>query len=153
MTIYIDGDACNKIDAIEKIAKEKNIQCHIYCNTTKLLESDYSTVHIVDKGLDKTDFAILNKCGTNDIVITNDNGLAAMVLAKKAYAINTRGFEYTEHNIMLYLNNRHLRKQTVQKTNRHQVHGIMPANTKCQNFNKLLINTIIKAERNVSKNA
>ena len=121
MQILIDGDACNVIELTEKVAKSKTIECHIYCDASRILESDYSEIHIIEKGRDSTDFAILKKCGINDIVITSDSGLAAMVLAKKAYVLNPHGFEYTNENIMGYLNRRHTRKNLMRKTNRNQV--------------------------------
>lgn len=101
-----------------------NVPCHIYCDTHRSLESSYSEVHIVDQGRDSADFTIVNKCKCNDIVITNDSGLAAMVLAKQGIAINTHGVEYTTHNIMTYLNRRYVRKHEAKKTNRNQVRGM-----------------------------
>ncbi|MCR5330205.1 MAG: DUF188 domain-containing protein [Lachnospiraceae bacterium] len=67
----------------------------IYCDTTHDIHSDYSEVHIIDKGADMTDFRILSDCETGDIVITNDGGLASMVLSKRGRAINTYGRPYT----------------------------------------------------------
>lgn len=150
MQILIDGDSCNVISATEKIAKKKNIACHIYCDVTREIQSDYSEIHLVDKGKDTADFAILNKCETNDIIITNDSGLAAMVLAKKAYAINSHGFEYTPENIMTYLNKRYMRKHEMCKTNKKQVKGIIKVTHKRLPYNKLLQQVISKSERNTT---
>lgn len=122
--ILIDGDACKFISLTEEFAKKHNIPCHIFCDTHHSIKSDYSEIHIVDKGRDATDFAIINKCKVNDIVITNDSGLAAMVLAKNGIAINTRGFEYTKNNIMSYLTSRHIRKNSSRKNNTYQVKGM-----------------------------
>ncbi len=154
MQIIIDGDACNVIAPTERIAQKYNIPCHIYCDTKHLLESSYSQIHIVETRNDSADFAILNKCGRQDIVITNDSGLAAMVLAKNAYAINSKGFAYDDSNIMLYLNNRHLRKRTIQKTHKLQVKGIVPPdNVPTTYYTALLDSVIQQVERNVVVNA
>ena len=150
MQILIDGDACNKIAITEKIAQSNKIPCHIYCDTSRIIETTYAEVHIVDACRDSADFAILNKCRHNDIVITNDSGLAAMVLAKRAFALNSHGFEYTDANIMTYLNKRHMRKHTASKTNKKQVKGVMKATTPRLPYSKLLQTLIHKAERNVS---
>lgn len=121
--IFIDGDACNVVKITEKIAQENSIPCHIYCDVCHELKSTYSEVHIVEKGKNSADFAIINKCGPNDIVITNDSGLAAMVLAKNGIAINTKGFEYTKRNIMSYLTSRHIRSDASRKSSSYHVKG------------------------------
>ena len=54
---------------------------------------------IVSQGADSADFYIVNHIVQNDIVITQDYGLAAMCLAKKACVINQNGQIYTDRNI------------------------------------------------------
>lgn len=149
--IYIDGDACNVISKTETLAKQFNIPCHIYCDTHRMLESKYSEIHIVDHGRDSADFAIVNKCGENDIVITHDSGLAAMVLAKHAIAINPRGFEYTQQNILQLLTSRHVRNHEMRKTNRNQV-KTMRNNTKHNSYITTLKNAICRIERTTKNN-
>lgn len=123
MKILIDGDACCVIKATEYVAKIANIPCHIYCDCSHLIDSDYSETHIVGTSRDAADFAIINKCDKNDIVITNDSGLAAMVLAKHGYAIKSNGIEFTNKNINQYLNRRYVNSRARRKTNRNQIHG------------------------------
>lgn len=123
MKILIDGDSCCVISSTEKIAKQYDIPCHIYCDTKHMLDSSYSEIHIVDSGKDSADFAIINKCDREDIVITNDSGLAAMVLAKNGFALNSNGTEYTKKNILSFLNKRYVRRDAQRKTNRDQVRG------------------------------
>lgn len=123
MKILIDGDACSVIGLTEMVARSANIPCHIYCDSSRVIESDYSEIHIVGTARDATDFAIINKCDNNDIVITNDSGLAAMVLAKKGYAIKSNGIEYDKTNINQFLNRRYVNAQTRRKTNRDCVKG------------------------------
>ena len=69
MRILIDGDACRVITATEGIAAEFNIECHIYCDTKHMIESEYSEIHVMDQGADSTDFAILNRCGKHPLSI------------------------------------------------------------------------------------
>lgn len=45
------------------------------------------------------DFKLVNHVRKGDIIVTQDYGLASMVLAKKGYAINQNGWEYTSENI------------------------------------------------------
>jgi len=54
---------------------------------------------MVDEGKDATDFAILNRVQKGDLVITQDVGLACLVLSKGATAISPRGHEFTEGSI------------------------------------------------------
>ena len=108
MKILIDGDSCPVIQKTESLARQHKIKTHIYCDTSHDIRSDYSEVHIVDKGADVADFRILSDCEAGDIVITNDGGLASMVLSKRGKAINTYGRPYTDDMIMTVLTARHL---------------------------------------------
>ncbi|MCR5324514.1 MAG: DUF188 domain-containing protein [Lachnospiraceae bacterium] len=108
MKILIDGDSCPVIKKAEFIARTHNIKTHIYCDTSHDISSDYSEVHIVDKGSDATDFRILSDCDAGDIVITNDGALASMVLSKRGKAINTFGRPYADTMIMTILTARHI---------------------------------------------
>jgi len=53
----------------------------------------------VDKGADIADFYIVENVTKNDLVITADIPLAALVVDKGATAINPRGELYTEENV------------------------------------------------------
>lgn len=99
MRILIDGDACPGKHIIESTAKENHIEVIIYCDTNHILKSSYSTVVTVDSGFQSVDMVIVNKVKSGDIVVSQDYGVAAMVLAKKAYAINPKGYIYHEGNM------------------------------------------------------
>ncbi len=123
MKILIDGDSCRVINITEQVASENNIDCHIYCNNVSNVKSRYSKIHVVDCSKDAADFAITNACDENDIVVTNDSGLAAMILAKKGKIINANGIEYTDSNILQCLNRRYINKTIRQQTQKQQVKG------------------------------
>lgn len=120
MKILIDGDACSKIAMIEKIAKQKHIPCHIYCDASRDIYSDYSEVHIVEIGFNSADMAIINHCRKGDVVITNDTGLAAMILAKSAYVMNNHGMEFTNDNITQLLMRRYICTSGKRTSGRHK---------------------------------
>ena len=147
MKILIDGDSCSKLNTIETIAKEHNIPCHIFCDTKRIIESDYSEIHIIDCGTDAVDFALVNKCQKNDIVITKDSGLAALALSRNAFALNCYGQEYTKNNIMTYLNSRHIRSTESHKTNRKQVKGTLKTANNNIPFYVTLNNIITKGNK------
>lgn len=143
MKILIDGDSCRVLNITERVAKQYDVPCHIYCNTTCSVNTNISSVHIVDCDRDAADFAIVNACCENDIVITNDSGLAAMVLAKNGIALNASGAEYTNQNIMQYLNRRYTRQTARRKSNRKQVKGCIYENDKTPiNYKATLIKLI-----------
>jgi len=104
--IYVDADSCPTKDLILKIAKENLIDVHMFFDTSHIYEDSYAKVTIVDKGFDSVDYAIVNKLRTHDILVTNDYGLAAMALAKKAYVLDNNGLIYTKDNITELLSKR-----------------------------------------------
>src|SRR5699024_5517515 len=57
------------------------------------------SVQYVDKGAEMADFKIMSIVKRGDIIITQDYGLASMLLGKGCYVIHHKGFQYTEHNI------------------------------------------------------
>ena len=108
MKIIIDGDACPSIPIIEKIAKKYNIDVLIYCDFNHYIQSNYSEVKIVDSGFQSVDMHVVNSASKDDIVISQDYGVAAMCLRKKAYVINPKGYIYSEKNIDRLLEERHI---------------------------------------------
>ena len=111
MKIYVDADACPVISIVEQLAKENNIEVTLLCDTNHVLASDYSEVKIIGAEADAVDFALINLCKKNDIVVTQDYGVAAMALGKGAYAIHQSGKWYTDENIDQMLMERHLGKK------------------------------------------
>lgn len=111
MKIYIDGDGCPVIGITIKVAKQYNIECIIITDTAHNFDKYDVQVITVVKGADSVDFALVNSIKAGDIVITQDYGLAAMCLAKKAIPINQNGIVYTTENIDSFLFTRYLSKK------------------------------------------
>lgn len=111
MRILIDADGCPVVDITLKIARERNVECHIFCDTCHIFEKEGAETHIVPKGSDSADFALANFAKSGDIVITQDYGLASMVLSRGALCINQDGNEYTSDNIDGLLFYRHTAKK------------------------------------------
>lgn len=53
----------------------------------------------MDKGADSVDFCLVNLIQKGDIAVTQDYGLAAMCLSKRAIVLDQDGKEYTNENI------------------------------------------------------
>ncbi len=108
MKIIIDGDACPVKEIVIDIAKERNIPVTIFFDTAHVYQNDYADVRFIEKGNDKVDFAILSAVSIGDIVVTNDYGLASMVLAKNAKVVTNFGLEITNFNIEQLLSQRYI---------------------------------------------
>ena len=110
MRILVDADACPVKKIIEKLAMEFNLPVTMFIDTSHELYSEYSEIITVSKAPDAVDFALMNQAKKGDIVVTGDYGVAAMALAKGAYAIHQGGMLYTNDNIDRMLLERHLVK-------------------------------------------
>lgn len=111
MKILIDADGCPVVKQTTQIAKENNIEVVIFCDTSHIISSDYAQIITVSKGADSVDFALVNKVQSGDIVITQDYGLAAMVLSKGGRAITQNGIIISDSNLGLLLTTRYESKK------------------------------------------
>ena len=91
----------------------------LLCDTNHVLTSDYSEVRIVGAGADAVDLALINLCKSGDIVVTQDYGVAALALGKRAKAVHQSGRWYTEENIDALLMERHLAKKARKSSKNH----------------------------------
>ena len=69
---------------------------------------------MLSKGADAVDFVLVNRVNKGDIVVTQDYGLAAMVLAKQGLVIDQNGRAYTNENIDQLLYSRHIAQKVRQ---------------------------------------
>ena len=111
MRIYIDADACPVVKITEQVARKYELPVTLLCDTNHILTSDYSEVRVIGAGADAVDLALINLCQAGDIVVTQDYGVAAMALGKKAYVIHQNGWQYNAGNIDLLLMKRHMAKK------------------------------------------
>ena len=150
MKILIDADACPVTNIAINIGKKYNIPVILVMDTSHWIMDDYAESIIVDKERDSADFAILNKTNSGDIVITQDYGLASMILAKNAYAINQNGMNYTDDNIDRFLMERHINKKARDAGQR--IRGMRKRETEDdENFKyrfEKLINSILNENNN-----
>ncbi len=123
MRILVDADACPVIGIVERVAKELGIPVFLLCDTNHVLTSDYSEIKIIGAGTDAVDFALVGMCQKNDIVVTQDYGVAAMILGKGAYGIHQSGKWYTNENIDQMLMERHMAKKARRARSKHHLKG------------------------------
>lgn len=123
MKILVDADACPVVSIVEAVAKEHSIPVILLCDTNHVLHSGYSEVRVIGAGADAVDFALVNQCQKGDIVVTQDYGVAAMILGKGAYGIHQSGKWYTNENIDRMLMERHLNKKARRANGKHHLKG------------------------------
>lgn len=111
MKILIDADGCPVVDITIKVAKKFGLKTIIMCDTSHIFNKAGVETIVLPKGADSVDFALVNKVEKNDIVVTQDYGLAAMVLSKGGQPINQNGRIYTNENIDELLFTRHVAKK------------------------------------------
>jgi len=123
MKIYVDADACPVVKLIEKIGKKYNLPVILLCDTNHILSSNYSEVKTIEAGRDAVDFALVGMCQKGDIVVSQDYGVAAMILGKGAYGIHPSGKWYTNDNIDQMLMERHFSKKARKSSGKHHLKG------------------------------
>lgn len=110
-TLLIDADGCPVVDIAIATAKQFNMPIVLICDTAHEMSRPGAETIMVPKGADAVDFVLVNRVKKGDVVVTQDYGLAAMVLARQAYALDQNGREYTEGNIDQLLLSRHTAKK------------------------------------------
>ena len=123
MKILVDADACPVVRIVEQTAERYKIPVVLLCDTNHVLQSSYSEIKVIGAGADAVDFALVNQCGKGDIVVTQDYGVAAMILGKGAHGIHQSGKWYTNENIDQMLMERHLAKKARMGKGKHHLKG------------------------------
>mgnify|MGYP000824301782 CR=1 FL=1 len=111
MNILIDADGCPVVDLTLQIAKRFGVPVIILCDTAHQIEREGAQTLVFDKGADSVDFALVSRVKPGDVVVTQDIGLASMVLGRDAAAIGVRGRVYDKATIDMQLFIRHEEKK------------------------------------------
>lgn len=109
--ILIDADGCPVVGEIIEAARKFQRDVILICDTSHEMHREGAETITVSKGPDAVDFVLVNRVKKGDIVVTQDYGLAAMVLAKQGYPIDQNGRIYSEENIDQLLHGRHVAKK------------------------------------------
>lgn len=111
MNILIDADGCPVVDIAIRLAGKFKVNCTILCDSAHIFNKHGAKTITVSKGADSVDYALVNMVQKNDIVITQDYGLAAMCLARNAVVLSQDGMIYDNDNIDGLLLQRHTAKK------------------------------------------
>lgn len=110
MKILIDADASPVKNEVIALAEQYGLDVILvssiahYSNET---HPDFVQVIYVEKGADQADFKIVQLAKKHDIIITQDYGLASLLLPKGCYVLHHKGSQYTTENIDQLLHDRH----------------------------------------------
>lgn len=146
MAIIVDGDGCAGRAIIEEVAKAYQVPLKIFCDIHHVITSEYGEVIVMDSGFQAVDMKVANEAKKGDIVVTQDYGVAAMVLGKKSYAISPSGYIFSDKNIDKLLFERHISakvRRSGGKTGKHK--------KRCEDDNINLRDNLIRLVENSFK--
>jgi hypothetical protein len=130
MKILIDADASPVKNEIIELADTFALNVVMVSSIAHYsLETypDFVDVVYVEKGADRADFKIVQLARKNDIIVTQDYGLASLLLPKGCYVLHHKGYEYTKENIDTLLQNRHF--SAMQRKSGQRTKGPRPFTT------------------------
>lgn len=111
MKVIIDADACPVKDIVIKETKDENIEVVLVSSlshfSSKELDSHVRTIY-VDAGPDAADYKIVQLAEAGDVIVTQDYGLASLLLPKGCTVLHHTGFEYNKMNMDHLLETRHM---------------------------------------------
>lgn len=114
MKIYVDADACPVKDIIIDETVERNLEVTLVTSISHFSLQEHpagvETIY-VDNDSEAADYRIMQLSKKNDLVITQDYGLASLALAKGCTVMHHKGFMYTNKNIDDLLQTRYLSAQ------------------------------------------
>ncbi|GAA4074750.1 YaiI/YqxD family protein [Amphibacillus indicireducens] len=114
MIIYVDGDACPVTNEIISIANQRLIKVIVlksYSHYSYRQHLGFVEEIYLDSESEAVDYKLISLVKANDLVITQDYGLASLALQKKCQVIHPRGFIFTERNIDRLLASRYQNAQ------------------------------------------
>ncbi|HHT25938.1 MAG TPA: DUF188 domain-containing protein [Firmicutes bacterium] len=116
--VIIDADACpkNVRRIIDRLQPEYGYELITVASFNHEIQGEN---HItLDDARDEADLVIANRAKAGDIVVTQDFGLAALVLAKDVKALSPKGMVYSSSNIDFLLEERYI-KAAYRRRGRH----------------------------------
>ncbi|RVU53955.1 DUF188 domain-containing protein [Anaerosphaera multitolerans] len=110
MKVFLDADASPITHIVIDECRRLNLKLVIVKNFSQQIQSDYPSIVDVDISPEAADLYIVNNLEPFDLVITQDIGLSALCLSKRAYVMNFFGKSINDLNIEYHLATRHVNK-------------------------------------------
>lgn len=111
MNILIDGDGCPNVECLFEISVQYLTKFTVYYDYAHCVNEKPYAITYVDKGFDSVDMKIIQDCQKNDLVVTQDYGLAALLLSKGCFVLHVSGLVITSDNIETLLLQRYMGKK------------------------------------------
>ena len=109
MKILVDADACPKsvLNICKKVGHKHAIPVWTIASFNHSIESDHHVA--VGDASQETDIKVMNLTESGDVVVTQDWGLAAIVLGKGAKSLSPSGREFRSDKIEFLLEEREVK--------------------------------------------
>lgn len=107
--VIVDADACPRgaLRIMQRLQPEYGYRLITVASFHHVI---HGTEHVtVGDGPDEADLAVANRVRRGDIVVTQDWGLAALVMGKGAHCLSPKGMIYTPDRIDFLLDERHIK--------------------------------------------
>lgn len=112
--IIIDSDASPVKDIVIEEAGKQQLPVILvasYAHYSNKVQPDFVKTIYVDSAQEAADYRIVQLLKKDDVLITQDYGLASLALGKKATVLHHKGFEYNQDNIQNLLESRYISAQ------------------------------------------
>ncbi len=105
----VDADACPVKEEISSISHTYHLDVYFVASYSHVVKNEIlGTWVYVDDEKESADLYILNHARKNDVVVTQDLGLASMLVSRNVYVLSPRGKQYEESEMELRLHMRFL---------------------------------------------
>lgn len=151
MKIIIDADASPVKNEVIDLADKYELHVVLVSSIAHYsndIHPEFVDMIYVEKGADQADFKIVQLAQKGDIIITQDYGLASLLLPKGCHVLHHYGKEYTLENIDRLLQTRHmnaLKRQSGQRTKGPKPFTNVDRQAFKQTFEQFLMN-LLQAE-------
>lgn len=125
--IIVDADASPVKNEIIQLAENYQLQVILVSSIAHYSFDEHPAFVqnvYVEKGVDQADFKIVQLATPGDIIVTQDYGLASLLLPKDCIVLHHKGYGYTKENIDQLLQSRHISAQM--RKSGHRTKGPKP---------------------------
>ena len=141
--IVVDADACPVKQEIIQASRQFSVPVLMVASFDHRLQpSEGVEIVQVDRSDQSVDLYIANRIQAQDILVTQDFGLATIGLAKRAIVLSTRGQQYTDETIDFLLDRRHT--QAKQRRNGKHSKGPKPFTDEDRQFFQHKLTKVLK---------
>ncbi len=107
--ILVDADACPVAAEICRVARHVEMEAAFFSDRHRILDlPDGAIVTYINPGPQAVDLALWHAAAPGDIAITQDHGLACLLLGKKVTVVTPSGMIINDRNIEGLIERRHL---------------------------------------------